>query len=123
MPAKILLVEDEPAIQELIAVTLRRAGHDVVRAGDAETAQHMVQVILPDLILLDWMLPDMSGVEFSRRLRADERTRNVPVIILATRAEEQDRAVGLESGADDYVTKPFSPRELVARVEAVLHRG
>ncbi|WP_374267504.1 phosphate regulon transcriptional regulator PhoB [Zoogloea sp.] len=122
MPATILLVEDEPAIQELIAANLMRAGHHVVRAGDAETAQRIVRDALPDLILLDWMLPGMSGVEFARRLRAEERTRSIPLIMLTARGEEQDKVMGLEAGADDYITKPFSPRELVARIKAVLRR-
>ena len=122
MPATILLVEDEPAIQELIAANLMRAGHHVVRAGDAETAQRIVRDALPDLILLDWMLPGMSGVEFARRLRGEERTRTIPLIMLTARGEEQDKVMGLESGADDYITKPFSPRELVARIKAVLRR-
>ena len=122
MPATILLVEDEPAIQELIAANLMRAGHHVVRATDAETAQRIVRDALPDLILLDWMLPGMSGVEFARRLRSEERTRGIPLIMLTARGEEQDKVLGLESGADDYITKPFSPRELVARIKAVLRR-
>ena len=122
MPATILLVEDEPAIQELIAANLMRAGHHVVRAGDAETAQRIVRDALPDLILLDWMLPGMSGVEFARRLRGEERTRTIPLIMLTARGEEQDKVMGLEAGADDYITKPFSPRELVARIKAVLRR-
>ena len=123
MPATILLVEDEPAIQELIAANLMRAGHHVVRAGDAETGQRIVRDALPDLILLDWMLPGMSGIEFAKRLRADERTRAIPLIMLTARGEEQDKVLGLESGADDYITKPFSPRELVARVNALLRRS
>ena len=122
MPANILLVEDEPAIQELIAVNLTRAGHHVVRVSDAETAQRLVKDALPDLVLLDWMLPGMSGVDFARRLRADERTRTIPIIMLTARGEEQDKITGLETGADDYITKPFSPRELVARIKAVLRR-
>lgn len=122
MPANILLVEDEPAIQELIAANLARAGHHVVRAADAETAQRIVRDALPDLVLLDWMLPGMSGIEFARRLRADERTREIPIIMLTARGEEQDKVSGLEIGADDYITKPFSPRELVARIKAVLRR-
>jgi len=122
MAANILLVEDEPAIQELIAVNLTRAGHHVVRVSDAETAQRVVRDALPDLILLDWMLPGISGVELARRLRADERTRSIPLIMLTARGEEQDKVTGLETGADDYITKPFSPRELVARIKAVLRR-
>jgi two-component system, OmpR family, phosphate regulon response regulator PhoB len=122
MPANILLVEDEPAIQELIAANLARAGHHVLRAADAETAQRIVRDALPDLILLDWMLPGMSGIDFARRLRADERTRAIPIIMLTARGEEQDKVTGLETGADDYITKPFSPRELMARIKAVLRR-
>ena len=122
MAADILLVEDEPAIQELVAVNLTRAGHRVIRASDAESALRMVNEVLPDLILLDWMLPGVSGVELARRLRADERTREVPIIMLTARGEEQDKVSGLEIGADDYVTKPYSSRELLARVRAVLRR-
>jgi len=122
MAATILLVEDEPAIQELIAANLGRAGHHVVRASDAESAQRIVREALPDLVLLDWMLPGMSGIELARRLRADERTRTIPIIMLTARGEEQDKVAGLETGADDYITKPFSPRELVARIKAVLRR-
>ena len=122
MAANILLVEDEPAIQELIAANLARAGHHVVRAVDAETAQRLVRDALPDLVLLDWMLPGMSGIEFARRLRGEERTRDIPIIMLTARGEEHDKVTGLETGADDYITKPFSPRELVARIKAVLRR-
>lgn len=123
MPANILLVEDEPAIQELIAANLARAGHHVVRANDAEGAQRIVREALPDLVLLDWMLPGASGVEFARRLRADERTRDIPIIMLTARGEETDRVAGLEAGVDDYVVKPFSTRELIARIRAVLRRA
>ncbi|MCX8017975.1 MAG: phosphate regulon transcriptional regulator PhoB [Rhodocyclaceae bacterium] len=123
MPATILVVEDEPAIQALIAANLRRHGHQVVAAMDAESAQRQIHAALPDLILLDWMLPGMSGLEFARRLRADTRTRNVPIIMLTAKGEERDKVMGLENGADDYVTKPFSPRELLARIQAVLRRG
>ena len=122
MPANILVVEDEPAIQELIAINLEHAGHTVLRALDAEQAARMVREVLPDVILLDWMLPGQSGLEFARRLRDDERTRPVPIIMLTARGAEPDRVAGLESGADDYITKPFSPRELVARIKAVLRR-
>jgi two-component system, OmpR family, phosphate regulon response regulator PhoB len=122
MPATILLVEDEAAIQELIAANLTRAGHHVVRAADAETAQRLLRDALPDLVLLDWMLPGLPGIELARRLRADERTRAIPIIMLTARGEEQDKVLGLETGADDYITKPFSPRELVARIKAVLRR-
>ncbi len=122
MAANILLVEDEPAIQELIVANLARAGHTVIKAADAETAQRIVHEALPDLILLDWMLPGMPGIELARRLRADERTRAIPIIMLTARADEADKVAGLEIGADDYITKPFSPRELVARIKAVLRR-
>jgi two-component system phosphate regulon response regulator PhoB len=123
MPASILVVEDEPAIQMLIATNLRRYGHLVIAALDAEAALRQINEALPDLILLDWMLPGMSGLDFARRLRADARTKHVPIIMLTARGEERDKVTGLESGADDYVTKPFSPRELLARIQAVLRRG
>jgi two-component system phosphate regulon response regulator PhoB len=122
MPAHILIVEDEPAIQTLIAANLKRAGHQVSTALDAETAQRQVREALPDLILLDWMLPGISGLELARRLRADPRSRSVPIIMLTARGAEADKVQGLEVGADDYVTKPFSPRELLARIQAVLRR-
>jgi two-component system phosphate regulon response regulator PhoB len=122
MAAKILVVEDEPAIQTLIAVNLKRAGHEVLAALDAESAQRHINAALPDLILLDWMLPGMSGLELARRLRGDARTRSVPIIMLTARGDERDKVQGLENGADDYVTKPFSPRELLARIQAVLRR-
>ena len=122
MPANILVVEDEPAIQELIAINLEHAGHSVLRALDAEQAARMVREVLPDVVLLDWMLPGQSGLAFARRLREDERTRAIPIIMLTARGTETDKIAGLESGADDYITKPFSPRELVARIKAVLRR-
>jgi len=122
MAATILVVEDEPAIQELISFNLELAGHQALRAENAEQAMEMVRAALPDLIVLDWMLPGMSGIDFARRLRAEKRTQDVPVIMLTARAEEGDKLAGLESGADDYLTKPFSPRELNARVKAVLRR-
>jgi two-component system phosphate regulon response regulator PhoB len=122
MAATILVVEDEPAIQTLIAVNLKRAGHEVVAALDAESAQRHINEALPDLVLLDWMLPGMSGLELARRLRGEARTRAVPIIMLTARGEERDKVQGLETGADDYITKPFSPRELLARIQAVLRR-
>ena len=122
MAVNILVVEDEPAIQELIAVNLEHAGHHVIRARDAEEALRVVRHALPDLLLIDWMLPGMSGVSLARHLRQSERTRQVPMIMLTARAEESDKIMGLEAGADDYVTKPFSPKELVARIKAVLRR-
>jgi two-component system phosphate regulon response regulator PhoB len=122
MPANILLVEDEPAIQELIAVNLEHAGHHVIRAIDAEGALGIVRDALPDLLLIDWMLPGMSGVALARRMRQEERTKGIPIILLTARGAESDKVAGLEAGADDYVTKPFSPRELLARIKAVLRR-
>ncbi|WP_148716968.1 phosphate regulon transcriptional regulator PhoB [Chitinolyticbacter meiyuanensis] len=122
MPANILLVEDEPAIQELIAFNLTQAGHHVMRADSVEGAQTIVRNALPDLILLDWMLPGMSGIDFAKKLRGEERTKQIPLIMLTARSDEQDKIVGLETGADDYITKPFSPRELQARIKAVLRR-
>lgn len=122
MSTTILIVEDEPAIQELISYNLQSAGYEVLCAGSAEQAMAMVAEILPDLILLDWMLPRMSGIEFAKLLRRNTRTRRIPVIMLTARVDEGDKVAGLESGADDYVTKPFSTRELVARIKAVLRR-
>ena len=122
MTATVLIVEDEPAIQELIAYNLEQAGHLALRADSAERALQMVRDELPDLVLLDWMLPGASGMEFARRLRADKRTRGVPIIMLTARSDEHDKLAGLDVGADDYVTKPFSPRELNARIKAVLRR-
>jgi two-component system phosphate regulon response regulator PhoB len=122
MTASILVVEDEPAIQELITVTLTRNGHDVRRTASAADAYRAVAEALPDVILLDWMLPDGSGPSLARRLRSEARTREVPIIMLTARASDDDKVAGLESGADDYVTKPFSPRELEARIQAVLRR-
>jgi len=123
MAASILIVEDEPAIQALVLASLKRAGHDAVAAGDADSALRRINAALPDLILLDWMLPGMSGIDLARLLRNDERTRRVPIIMLTARGDERDKVLGLETGADDYITKPFSPRELMARIKAVLRRG
>jgi two-component system phosphate regulon response regulator PhoB len=122
MSATVLVVEDEPAIQELIAYNLKQAGHQPLRANSAEEALRLVQDALPDLVLLDWMLPGLSGIELARRLRADKRTKSVPIIMLTAKVEEQDKLAGLDTGCDDYITKPFSPRELNARVKAVLRR-
>jgi two-component system phosphate regulon response regulator PhoB len=122
MSATILVVEDEPAILELIAYNLRLAGHQPLCADSAEQALRLVSNALPDLVLLDWMLPGTSGIELARRLRADKRTRSIPIIMLTARSEEQDKLLGLDTGADDYITKPFSPRELNARIKAVLRR-
>jgi len=122
MAANILLVEDEPGIQELLKLNLGQAGHRVAAADDAEGALHYLKTTLPDVILLDWMLPGMSGIDLCRRLRADKRYQPVPIIMLTARGEERDRVAGLDTGADDYITKPFSPRELVSRIRAVLRR-
>ena len=122
MTASILVVEDEPAIQELISVNLARNGHEVRRAASAEEAYRAVAETLPDVIVLDWMLPDAPGPAITRRLRSEARTRDVPIIMLTARAGEDDKVAGLAAGADDYITKPFSPRELEARIQAVLRR-
>ncbi len=122
MSASILVVEDEPAIQELVALNLEQAGHRVMRADSAEQAQASIQAELPDVVLLDWMLPGQSGIEFARRLRGEARTRALPIIMLTARGEEEDKLRGLETGADDYITKPFSLKELQARIKAVLRR-
>lgn len=122
MSATILVVEDEPAIQELIAYNLEQAGHTTLCADTAEQALRLVTEALPDLILLDWMLPGASGIDVAKRLRAEKRTKAIPIIMLTARSEEHDKLLGLETGADDYITKPFSPRELNARIKAVLRR-
>jgi two-component system phosphate regulon response regulator PhoB len=119
---QILIVEDEKPIREMIAFGLRRAGFDVLEAEDCKAARARIADQRPDLLLIDWMLPDMSGLELTRSLKRDKETREVPVIMLTARADEQDKVSGLEGGADDYVTKPFSPRELLARINAVLRR-
>lgn len=122
MNGLILVVEDEPAIQELVAFTCATNGYQVVRADSVAAAQVCIRSELPDLVILDWMLPDRSGIELMRELRADERTRGLPVIMLTARSAESDRVSGLDAGADDYVVKPFSPRELMSRVRAVFRR-
>lgn len=122
MPANILVIEDEPAIQELLALNLTQAGHNPIRALSVEQAQQLMREMQPDLIILDWMLPGMSGIEFARRLKSDEYSKGIPIIMLTARGEESDKVRGLDVGADDYVTKPFSPRELTARIKAVLRR-
>jgi len=119
---RILIVEDEPAIAELIAVNLRHNGFQPVWAIDAETAQRELDEILPDVILLDWMLPGESGLTLARKWRASVRTKAVPILMLTARGDEADRVAGLDAGADDYIVKPFSPRELLARIRAVLRR-
>ena len=122
MSANVLVVEDEPQIQELLAVNLEHAGHRVRRAASAEEAEAAIRAALPDVVVLDWMLPGESGLSLARRLRTDTRTKDLPILMLTARAMENDKISGLEAGADDYLTKPFSPRELNARIKAVLRR-
>lgn len=123
MTQRILVVEDEPSIAELIAINLTHAGFQVDKALQTELAQSMIKDQLPDLLILDWMLPGKSGVQFTKELRANDRTRGLPILMLTAKSEETDKISGLDSGADDYVTKPFSPKELVARVKALLRRS
>ena len=120
--SRILVVEDEPAIAELISMNLRHAGFEVTIAGDAEQAQAAVDGVLPSLVVLDWMLPGQSGHALARQWRGQPRTRELPIIMLTARAEEADKVSGLDAGADDYLTKPFSASELLARIRAVLRR-
>jgi len=120
---RILVVEDEQPIRDLIAFGLRRAGCDVALAEHSQAALASIGDRRPDLVLVDWMLPDMSGLELVRVLRRDANTRDIPVMMLTARGEEADKVAGLDSGADDYVTKPFSARELIARIQAVLRRS
>ena len=123
MQKRILIVDDEPAIRDMVAFALRKGDYDPVHAGDAREASAAIADRVPDLILLDWMLPGSSGLELARRWRRDDLTRDVPIIMLTARGEENDRVSGLESGVDDYVVKPFSARELLARIKAVLRRS
>lgn len=118
----ILVVEDEEAIMRLISFTLEQAGFSTLQAYNIAEAQTLLAEQLPDAVLLDWMLPDVSGIDFTRRLRQNTRTRDLPIILLTARGEESDKELGLNEGADDYITKPFSPRELVARINALLRR-
>ena len=118
----VLIVEDEPAIAELIAVNLRHNGFRPTWAMDSATAQRELDAVLPDVILLDWMLPGESGLVLAKRWRANPRTKDVPIIMLTARGDEMDRVAGLDAGADDYIAKPFSTKELLARVRAVLRR-
>ena len=122
MRKRILIVEDEASIRDMVAFALRRAEMEPLHAADARAAQLAIGERIPDLILLDWMLPGTSGLELARRLRREEATRDIPIIMLTARGEETDRVSGLEAGVDDYVVKPFSTRELLARIRAVLRR-
>ncbi|WP_251975870.1 phosphate regulon transcriptional regulator PhoB [Salinicola avicenniae] len=124
MSAKtVLIVDDEPAIREMIAVALEMADYQVLEADNAQTAHAIALDRKPDLMLLDWMMPGVSGIELARRLKREEATAEMPIILLTAKGEEDNKVQGLEAGADDYITKPFSPRELVARLKAVLRRA
>ncbi|MDJ0657072.1 MAG: phosphate regulon transcriptional regulator PhoB [Xanthomonadales bacterium] len=123
MNRKILIVEDEKAIREMVVFALSRHGFLCEEAADVREAQERVITSVPDLILLDWMLPGMSGLDYARRLRKESLTREIPIILLTARGQEDDRILGLNSGADDYLVKPFSTRELIARINAVLRRS
>ena len=120
--ARILVVEDEPAIAELITLNLRHDGHEVQVAGSSQDAEAAIRLALPDLVLLDWMLPGESGLQLAQRWRRDVRTRDLPIVMLTARSEERDMVQGLDGGADDYLAKPFSPSVLVARIRSVLRR-
>jgi two-component system phosphate regulon response regulator PhoB len=122
MTHRILIVEDEPSIAELIAINLTHAGFEVEKVMQTDLALALMKDRLPSLLILDWMLPGKSGVQFAKELRAQDRTRGLPILMLTAKSEEVDKVLGLDSGADDYVTKPFSPKELVARVKALLRR-
>ena len=122
MVANILIVEDEESILELIAINLHQAGFNPIRSLNAEYAENIISEALPDLIILDWMLPGMSGVEFAKRVRGNSNTKKVPIIMLTAKSDESNKLKGLDIGADDYMTKPFSPKELIARIKAVLRR-
>ncbi len=123
MSNTILVVEDEPEIRELLAFTLNRAGYEVAEAGSAELAMQMLDHHLPELAIIDWMLPGISGIDLAYRLRQDELTAQIPIIMLTARGEEADKLRSFESGVDDYVTKPVSPKELLARIKALLRRS
>jgi two-component system phosphate regulon response regulator PhoB len=122
MPRKILVVEDEAAIREMLCFVLEQHGYEPVEAGDFEQAQELLVEPYPELVLLDWMLPGGSGIQLIKQMKRNDLTRLIPVIMLTARGEEEDKVLGLEAGADDYLTKPFSPKELMARVKAVIRR-
>ena len=123
MSKTILIVEDEPALREMISCALSHAGFSIVEAGDATQARKRITEQEPDLVLLDWMLPGMSGIDLARFFRKNDGTRRLPIIMLTAKSDEEDKLKGLETGADDYVTKPFSTKELIARINAVLRRS
>ncbi len=123
MAIKVLIADDEPNQIELISYNLKQAGFDVTHASDGQQALHMIEQQLPDIVILDWMMPVMSGIEVCKIMRSMTETRSIPVIMLSARGEEGDRTLGLDIGADDYMTKPFSPKELIARIRAVLRRA
>lgn len=123
MTESVLVVEDEPAIRELIGFACETAGYRVLRAGSVTEARRVLEAERPDIILLDWMLPDQSGLSWLEQLKREEKNAGIPVIMLTARGTESDKVAGLDAGADDYVVKPFSPRELIARLRAVLRRG
>jgi two-component system, OmpR family, phosphate regulon response regulator PhoB len=122
MSANILIVEDEPAVRQMLGFTLTSNGYNYLEASDVQQAQQAMHTIIPDLILLDWMLPGISGLDFARRLKEDTRTSTIPIIMLTARVAEDDRILGLDIGIDDYITKPFSTGELLARVRSVIRR-
>lgn len=122
MPGKILIVDDEAAIREMVCMALRQGGYECLQAADARAAQELVLAETPELVLLDWMMPGTSGVDLARLWRREKATRQIPIIMLTARTQEEDKIKGLDTGADDYITKPFSPKELLARIKAVLRR-
>ena len=123
MAAKILVIEDEPAVREMLFYTLNKADFEVREASSGEVALDIIKKYNIDLILLDWMLPGQAGIEISKKLRSMTETKNIPIIMLTAKSEESDKILGLDSGADDYITKPFSPKELIARIKAILRRA
>jgi len=123
MSAKILIVDDEPAQQQLLRYNIEKAGYDILLANNGKDALIIIEEVKPDLIVLDWMIPEASGIDVCHELRSRPETRLLPILMVSARGEEGDRALGLDSGADDYITKPFSPRELVSRIKALLRRS
>ncbi len=123
MPVKILMIEDEAAVREMVRFSITQVGYDVLEAESVADARHVIADSVPDLILLDWMLPDVSGIEYARILKKEELTKHIPIIMLTARGDESDKIRGLDVGADDYITKPFSVKELLARIKAVLRRA